>query len=253
MVQIGDEKMTVVLDPERIPQHIACIMDGNGRWARQRGLPRVEGHRAGAKTVRMVVEECRRLGVKYLTLFAFSSENWKRPDQEVGALMGLFHRYLNAELDRLCENDIRLRVIGDRSRLPEYVLDSLVRAEERSQVHGGMQLILAVSYGARDEIIGAARSLAARVERGDIRVDEIDEAIFSSALYTKDIPDPDLLIRTSNEFRISNFLLWQLAYSEIVVSELLWPEFSAEKLHECISAYQRRERRFGLTSEQIQR
>jgi len=245
--------MTVALDPERIPQHIACIMDGNGRWARQRGLPRVEGHRAGAKTVRMVVEECRRLGVQYLTLFAFSSENWKRPDQEVGALMGLFHRYLNAELDRLCENDIRLRVIGDRSRLPEYVLDSLVRAEERSAVHRGMQLILAVSYGARDEIVGAARELAARVERGEMRSDEIDEAKFSSALYTKDIPDPDLLIRTSNEFRISNFLLWQLAYSEIVVSNLLWPEFTPQQLHECIAAYQSRERRFGLTSEQIQR
>lgn len=245
--------MAALLDPQRIPRHVACIMDGNGRWARQRGLPRVEGHRAGAKTVRMVVEECRRLSVQYLTLFAFSSENWKRPEQEVGALMGLFHRYLTAELDRLCENDIRLRVIGDRARLPDYVLESLERAEQKSRVHQGMQLILAVSYGARDEIVKAARNLADRVLKRELHADEIDEALFGSSLYTHDIPDPDLLIRTSNEFRISNFLLWQLAYAEIVVSDLLWPEFTPEALHDCIAAFQRRERRFGLTSEQIQR
>lgn len=243
--------MGLQLDPINIPRHIAFIMDGNGRWARERSLPRVEGHRAGAKTVRMVVEECRRLGVGYVTLYAFSSENWKRPEQEVGALMGLFHRYLNSELDRLCENGIRLRAIGDRTRLPPQVVESLERAEERSRNHEGMQLILAVSYGGRDEIVAAAQQLAHRVAQGQLLPDAIDESVFSRALYTHDIPDPDLLIRTSNEFRLSNFLLWQLAYAEIVVTNALWPAFSAEHLRECIAAFQNRERRFGLTSEQV--
>ncbi len=239
------------IDPTRMPRHIAFIMDGNGRWAKQRGMPRVEGHRAGAKTVRMVAEECRRLGIKYVTLYAFSSENWNRPEHEVGALMGLFHRYLNAELDRLCDNGIRLRAIGDRNRLPSYVVESLERAEERSRGHSGMQLILAVSYGGRDELVTAARRLGERVARGELSPQDITEEMFASSLFTHDIPDPDLLVRTSSEFRISNFLLWQLAYAEIVVSGALWPEFSAENLRECIYLYQQRERRFGLTSEQL--
>lgn len=238
-------------DPTNIPRHIAFIMDGNGRWARQRLLPRVEGHRAGAKTVRMVVEECRRLGVQFVTLYAFSSENWKRPEQEVGALMGLFQRYLTSELDRLCENGIRLRAIGDRTKLPAHVVESLQRAEERSRDSDGMQLILAISYGGRDEIISAAQQLARRAALGELSPEAIDEEAVSQSLYTHDIPDPDLLIRTSNEFRLSNFLLWQLAYAEIVVSDAFWPAFSAEHLHDCIAAYQRRERRFGLTSEQL--
>lgn len=243
--------MDLQLDPMKIPRHIAFIMDGNGRWARERSLPRVEGHRAGAKTVRMVVEECRRLGVQYVTLYAFSSENWKRPEQEVGALMGLFHRYLNSELDRLCESGIRLRAIGDRSKLPSYVLESLDRAEERSRDHSGMQLILAVSYGGRDEIVAATRHIAQQVARGELLPEAIDERVVSGSLYTHDIPDPDLLIRTSNEYRLSNFLLWQLAYAEIVVTDALWPAFSAEHLRACIAAFQNRERRFGLTSEQL--
>jgi undecaprenyl diphosphate synthase len=199
----------------------------------------------------MVVEECRRLGVKYITLYAFSSENWKRPEQEVGALMGLFNRYLNSELDKLCESGVRLRSIGDRSKLPQDVVDSLTRAEERTKDVEGMQLILAVSYGGRDEIVSAVKRLAARVQGGELDPSQISEAVFSSSLYTHDIPDPDLLIRTSNEFRLSNFLLWQLAYSEIIVSEVLWPDFTKEELHTCIARYQERERRFGLISEQL--
>jgi len=236
-----------------LPRHIAVIMDGNGRWARQRHLPRIEGHRAGAKTVRMVVEECRRLGVRYLTLFTFSSENWNRPLDEVSALMKLLEGYLRSELAKLIENGIRLRAIGDLSRLPPSSRAMLLENIEKTENLEGMQLILAISYGGREEIISAARRLAEKARDNELQPDEINESLFAGALYAPDIPDPDLLIRTSGELRVSNFLLWQIAYTEMIVSPLYWPEFSKEEFHRCIAEYEKRERRFGLTGEQISR
>ncbi len=236
-----------------VPQHIAFIMDGNGRWARSRFLPRVEGHRAGAKTVRMVVEECRRLGVRYLTLFSFSTENWGRPEEEVGALMHLLRHHLMSELTQLSETGIRLRAIGDLSRLPAQVRDALDSCAEQTKDNTGMDLMLALSYGGRDEIVNAARCVARQVADGSLSPEQIDEKVFSSFLYSPDVPDPDLLIRTGNEWRISNFLLWQLAYSEIVVSPLHWPAFSKDELYRCLSEFGARERRFGLTGEQIKK
>lgn len=235
-----------------IPRHIAIIMDGNGRWARKRFLPRIEGHRAGAKTVRMVVEESRKLGVEYVTLFTFSTENWKRPQEEVSSLMKLLEGHLASELDRLTENGVRLRAIGDLSRLPDSIAAKLHNTIERTSAMNGMQLVLALSYGGRNELLDAVRALAREVSGGLLDPGSITEADISRNLYAPDIPDPDLLIRTSDEFRISNFLLWQLAYTEIVVSPSLWPEFSAEEFQRCISEYGKRQRRFGLTGEQVQ-
>ncbi len=235
-----------------VPAHVAFIMDGNGRWAQARHLPRVEGHRAGAKTVRMVVEESRRLGIRYITLFAFSSENWGRPEGEVSALMKLFAHYLESELDLLLKNGIRLRAIGDLERLPPAVRESLRRNEERTKSEVGMDLILAVSYGSRQEITQAVRTIASRVKDGELEVEDITPETVRGALYAPDVPDPELLIRTSLENRISNFLLWQLAYSEIVVSPLYWPEFSKEEFARCLSDFSKRSRRFGLTKEQIE-
>jgi undecaprenyl diphosphate synthase len=226
-------------------------MDGNGRWAKSKGLPRVEGHRAGAKTVRMVVEESRRLGVRFLTLFTFSAENWGRPQAEVEALMGLFAQYLESEIPLLKENGIRLRAIGDRSKLPVSVDEALCRCEHQTASQEKMQLILAVSYGARDEIVHAVKTIARKVEEGNLSPDEISQETVAQALYAPDVPDPDLLIRTSDENRISNFLLWQLAYSEIVVSDLFWPEFSKEEYRRCLQEFAGRSRRFGLTQEQL--
>lgn len=234
-----------------VPRHIAVIMDGNGRWAGRRGLPRIEGHRAGAKSVRRVVEECRRLGVRYLTLFSFSTENWQRSKDEVSGLMKLFKRYLDSELATLNDNGVRLRAIGDLDRLPNFVRESLQRTMELTCDNDGMDLILAVSYGAREEILHAARSLAEKAAKGTIRPEEIDEELFASSLWTADIPDPDLLIRTSGEMRISNFLLWQLAYSELVISPLFWPDFDEAALRDSIEQFHSRERRFGMTTEQI--
>lgn len=238
-------------DPlEGVPQHVAIIMDGNGRWAKFRRLPRVEGHRAGVKTVRMVVEESRRIGVRYLTLFAFSTENWNRPKDEVSSLMGLFASYLRSELAELMQNGIRLRAIGDLERLPGQVRDALYAAQEQSRDRNGMDLILAVSYGGRAEIVGAARKICEKVVAGALQLSSIDENAFQQHLFASDIPDPDLLIRTSDVSRISNFLLWQLAYAEIVVSPLLWPDFSKEEFLRCIREFSLRERRFGLTADQ---
>lgn len=234
-----------------LPRHVAIIMDGNGRWAQTRRLPRVEGHRSGAKVVHMVVEECRRLGIRHLTLFAFSTENWNRPGAEVSSLMSLFRQYLDSELDKLLKNDIRLRAIGDIKRLPDFVRESLTRNEERTRHLTGMELILAVSYGGREEIASSMRRLAEQVQAGSLQPSEINEEMISRNLYAPDVPDPDLLIRTSDESRISNFLLWQLAYSEIVVSPVLWPDFSKEEFVRCLNVFASRDRRFGLTGEQI--
>ncbi|MCO6429560.1 MAG: isoprenyl transferase [Deltaproteobacteria bacterium] len=234
-----------------LPRHIAIIMDGNGRWAKRRFLPRVEGHRQGAKAVRRVVEESVRLGIRYLTLFAFSTENWRRPSDEVSSLMKLFLMHLESEVDLLKEHSIRLRAIGDLERLPAPVASALERCMTATQEGTAMDLVLAISYGGREEIVSAARRIAAEVKSGALDIQSIDEVAFSTKLYAPDIPDPDLLIRTSDENRISNFLLWQLAYSEIVLSPVLWPDFSKEEYMRCLEEYARRERRFGLTREQM--
>jgi len=235
----------------KIPRHVAIIMDGNGRWAEARGLKRLEGHRAGAQSLRKVVEECRRQGVRYLTVFSFSSENWGRAKEEVEGLMGLFRQYLESELKTLLDNGIRLRAIGDLERLPLPVRALLNRDIEKTKTNEDLDLILAVSYGAIDEIVGAAKKLATLARDKKLNPSEIDADVFRSALYTHDIPDPDLLIRTSGEMRISNFLLFQLAYAEIVVAPELWPEFDEAALLRCFEDYGRRERRFGLTSPQL--
>jgi undecaprenyl diphosphate synthase len=230
---------------------MAVIMDGNGRWARRRFMPRIEGHRNGAKTVRMVVEEARRLGIRYLTLFAFSTENWRRPEEEVGGLMHLFVQHLESELELLLKNDIRLRAMGNIARLPAPVRELLQRNEDRTRHLNGMDLILAVSYGGRDELVQGFKKLARGIKAGEVDPEAITEELISGSLYLPDVPDPDLLIRTSDETRISNFLLWQLAYAEIVVSPLLWPEFSRDELYRCLNVFAGRNRRFGLTQEQV--
>lgn len=235
----------------KVPQHLAVIMDGNGRWANERGLPRVEGHRAGARSVRMIVEESRKLGIRYLTLYAFSSENWNRPEAEVGALMKLFKRYLESELDLMLTNGIRLRAIGDLDRLPQGVQSTLNEKMEATQHLDGMDLILAISYGARDEICRAVKSMLQAAGEGALRVDDVNPELISSHLDTAGIPDPDLLIRTSSEHRISNFLLWQIAYSEIIVVPQFWPDFSVDCLHGCLQDFGTRQRRFGMTADQL--
>jgi undecaprenyl diphosphate synthase len=237
--------------PKVLPRHMAIIMDGNGRWAKKRFLPRLEGHRNGAKTVRMVVEEARRLGIRHLTLFAFSTENWRRPEEEVGGLMHLFVQHLESELGLLLKNDIRLRAMGNLSRLPTAVRELLERNEERTKNLTGMDLILAVSYGGRDELVQGFRKLGKAIQAGELEPESITEELVSQSLYLPDVPDPDLLIRTSDETRISNFLLWQLAYAEIVVSSQLWPDFSRDELYRCLHVFAGRNRRFGLTQDQI--
>lgn len=237
--------------PSVLPHHVAMIMDGNGRWAKKRLMPRIEGHRSGAKTVRMAVEECRRLGIRYLTLYTFSTENWKRPQDEVSMLMKLFEQHLLSERELFMKNDIRLRAIGDRSRLPDAVRKCLEDTEEMTRNNQSLQLILAVSYGGREEIVQAAASLARQVKQGTLEPEQISDSSIRSALYAPDVPDPDLLIRTSDENRISNFLLWQVAYTEIVVTALHWPEFSVNEFHRCLREFAGRTRRFGLTDEQL--
>lgn len=237
--------------PALVPQHVAIIMDGNGRWAKQRGLPRLEGHKAGAQAVQKVVEAARKRGVRYLTLFGFSTENWNRGAAEVSGLMALFLRYLNSELEKLLKNEIRLRAVGALDRLPPEVLEALERNVELTKEKKALDLVLAVSYGGREDIVSSARSLAEEVKAGRLLPEEIDTERFSSHLWTRGIPDPDLLIRTSGELRISNFLLWQLAYAEIVVRPEFWPDFNETLFDLCLEEYAGRERRFGLTSEQI--
>lgn len=238
----------VELDATRLPQHVAVIMDGNGRWAKRRGLKRIEGHKAGSESVRRVITECRKLGIRYLTLFSFSTENWKRPVQEVSALMDLFRQALDSELHSLLENNIRLRAIGDLAQLPMPVRYALNRSMEQSKNNTALDVILAVSYGGRAEILHAAKQIASQVKDGTLLLSEIDEQKISANLWSNEVPDPDLLIRTSGEMRISNFLLWQLAYSEIVVTDTLWPDFNEESFHWCLSEFQKRDRRYGLSS-----
>ena len=237
---------------EAIPRHIAVIMDGNGRWAERRGLDRVQGHRAGIEAVRATVRAAHELGVRFLTLDAFSTENWSRPKGEVDALMGLLEHYLEAELEELDRNGIRLRAIGRLDRLPELARAKLDEALHRTRDNGEMTVVFALSYGGRTEIVDAARKLARDVEQGKLDPEQIDEKTFSAYLYDPEVPDPDLLIRTGGEARVSNFLLWQIAYAELHVTDVMWPDFRKSDLVGAVWDYQQRERRYGLTSAQVQ-
>jgi undecaprenyl diphosphate synthase len=241
------------IDQNNLPRHIAIIMDGNGRWAEKHTLGRISGHRQGAKSVKLTVKVCRELGIQYLTLYAFSVENWLRPREEVDALMELLKEYLHSEIKKLMKHDIRLMVIGNIGILKEPVRILLSEAMEKSAHNRGMVLNLALSYGGRDEIVEAVRSIAEDSRVGKIRPRNITKELFSKYLYTAEIPDPDLLIRTSGEYRLSNFLLWQTAYTELYFTDVLWPDFRRKHLMEAIYDFQRRERRFGLTSDQLQR
>lgn len=236
-----------------IPKHIAIIMDGNGRWAKKRGLPRVAGHKRGVDTVKEIVEACSQVGVKYLTLYTFSTENWKRPKDEVSTLMRLLLKSLRDRVNELNENDVRLTTIGNIDALPLEVQKQLKSDIERTKKNKKMVLNLALSYSGRWEILEAIKQIANSAVNGKIKSDDIDENLVSSSLTTKDIPDPDLVIRTSGEFRVSNFLLWQIAYSEFIITETLWPDFSKNDLYEAIKIFQKRERRFGKVSEQIKK
>ncbi len=232
-------------------QHLAIIMDGNGRWAKQRGLPRIAGHHQGVQTVIKVVDECIMQGIRYLSLFAFSSENWGRPRQEVDALMGLLLEFLASQRQKMLEGGIRLRVIGDRSRLSESVQAALSTVEQETSAGEKLSLVLALSYGGRDEILRAAKRLAEQAEQGVIDLQHCSNEQFANCLDTAGMPDPDLLIRTSGETRISNFLLWQLAYAELFFTDILWPDFDATELQRALQDYQHRKRRFGLTDDQL--
>ncbi len=234
-----------MIDKNKLPTHIAIIMDGNGRWAQLRGLPRIMGHRAGIKSVREVIKACREIGIKYLTLYAFSIENWKRPKKEVETLMRFLNEYIDKELKALKENGIRLNVIGRINGLPDYVRPRLKKAIEETKDCKSMILNVALNYSGRCEIVDAAKKFALSVKSGKHKIKELDEKLFAEFLYTKDQPDPDLLIRTSGEMRISNFLLWQISYSELYVTAKLWPDFSKRDLEEAILEYQKRDRRFG--------
>ena len=237
------------IDKNNVPQHIAIIMDGNGRWAQLRGLERSEGHQAGAATVRKLVEHALKLGVRYLTLYTFSTENWKRPVAEVAALMALLFESIEEEI--FVKNNVAFRIIGDLSKLPENVRERLNACMERTAKNDSMTLVLALSYSSKWEITEAVRSIAAKVKDGDMSLEDINDAVISSELTTSFMPDPDLLIRTGKEQRLSNFLLWQAAYSEFYFTEVLWPDFGKEELYKAVYEYQTRQRRYGLTGEQV--
>ena len=228
-----------------LPTHVAIIMDGNGRWARERNLPRVEGHRNGAESVRTIVRVAGEIGIKYLTLYAFSVENWNRPKDEVDTLMKYLERYLRSETPELDRNNVRLEVIGQIYRLPDSVQKELKKSIATLSKNNGLTVVMALSYGARTEMVDAVRAIAAKVEKGKLDPAEINEAVISEHLYTRNIPDPDLLIRTSGEMRVSNFLLWQISYAELVVTPTLWPDFRKAQFFEALEEYARRHRRFG--------
>jgi undecaprenyl diphosphate synthase len=230
---------------ENLPTHVAIIMDGNGRWAKQRHLPRVEGHRVGVESVRAVLKTAGELGIKYLTLYAFSVENWNRPKDEVDTLMKYLARYLKSEVAEMSKNNVRLEVIGQVYRLPEFVQDQLAKTQAALAKNTGLTLVLALSYGGRTEIVEATRAIAEKVKEGAIEPAEITEQVIAQHLYTRHVPDPDLLIRTSGEMRVSNFLLWQISYAEFVVTPTLWPDFRRPQLIEALEEYARRHRRFG--------
>jgi len=239
------------IDKERLPRHVAVIMDGNGRWAKKKGLMRVVGHERGSKSVNNIVEASAKLGIPYLTLYAFSTENWNRPATEVSTLMKLLVKTLKKEIKTLQENNIRLNAIGCLDDLPKTVKKELLEVMENTKDNSHMVLTLALSYGSRDEIIGAVKEISNKVKNNIISVDAIDESIINKHLYTQILPDVDLLIRTSGEHRISNFLLWQIAYAELYFTRTLWPDFKKNDYYEALINYQKRERRFGKTSEQL--
>lgn len=236
---------------DKCPQHIAIIMDGNGRWAKQHGEVRLFGHSSGVEAVREVLKGCVDLGVKHLTLYAFSTENWNRPKEEVDGLMNLMVETIANEVDELNNNGVRLRSIGDESKLPQACRAELNAAKKETLKNEKLELILALNYSARWEILNATQNIAKKVEKGEIKAADVNEELFESELSLNDVPDPELLIRTSGEYRLSNFLLWQIAYAELYFTEKLWPDFEREDLFEAVLNYQNRERRFGLVSEQL--
>lgn len=240
-----------IIDPKAIPRHVAVIMDGNGRWAKRKAMNRIRGHEQGSESVREIVRASREIGIHYLTLYAFSEENWNRPRHEIQALMSLLKRFLKSELREMLENGIRLNTIGRTDKLPEDVRKTLLETIKRTRHNQDMVLTLALSYGGRQELVDGMANLARRVKAGQLDPAAVSEETISEALYTSDIPDPDLLIRTSGEFRISNFLLWQIAYTEIYVTPTLWPDFRKEEFLSAVADFQQRERRFGKTGEQV--
>lgn len=241
-----DEKsLRAALDPSRMPRHVAIIMDGNGRWARRRGMPRSFGHRAGVESLRHVVRVSAEIGLNFLTVYAFSTENWKRPREEVDILMDLLVEYLNKEIDELCEKNVRIRAIGRTWELPPQAREAVAVAYEKGKNCTGLNLNIALNYGGRAEIVDAVREICAKVERNEILADNIDQNIISQHLYTAGQPDPDLLIRPSGDFRVSNFLLWQLAYTEFWLTDIMWPDFRGIHLLQAVLDFQRRNRRFG--------
>jgi undecaprenyl diphosphate synthase len=233
------------LQRESLPKHVAIIMDGNGRWARARGLPRVDGHRRGAETVRRVLEACEAWGIRYLTLYCFSNENWKRPPDELKFLMGLLKQYLIHERKALIEHKTRLKIIGRREGLPHEILEEIDKSVEVSRDHTALTLCLAINYGARQEIVDAVRQISCEIRDGKLAPEAVDESTIANRLYTAEMPDPDLVIRTSGEMRISNFLLWQISYSELWITSKAWPEFTQDDFKEALIDFSKRQRRFG--------
>ncbi len=246
-----DPRLELGLEREQIPRHIAIIMDGNGRWANQRNLPRIRGHIEGAANVREIITYCARLQLDALTLYSFSAENWKRPRDEVNALMDLYADYLVKERPTIMENNVRLIQIGRREGLPENVLRELEVTRRMSEGNTGLKLCLAINYSSRNEIVDAVRAIARKVQAGQLKPDDVDEAVIGGSLYTAGVPDPDLLIRTAGEMRISNFLLWQISYTELYVSDVLWPDFKKQHLADAIRAFAARERRYGAVTRDI--
>jgi undecaprenyl diphosphate synthase len=251
IVQNKEMDLLNTIDTTNLPKHVAIIMDGNGRWAKQQGLLRALGHESGTKSVKTTIEACAKLGIEFLTLYAFSTENWNRPKLEVETLMKLLIRSLKKELSTLQENNIKLNAIGNLEKLPKSAQKELQDVIHKTKNNTRLTLTLALSYGAREEIVNAVRNISNKVKNNIISLDSIDDSIINEHLYTQNLPDVDLLIRTSGEHRISNFLLWQIAYAELYFTEILWPDFKEQDLYEAIVSYQKRERRFGKTSEQI--
>lgn len=241
------------LDFNKLPRHIAIVMDGNGRWAKKHTIGRIRGHEKGVQAVKTTVRACLEIGIKYLTLFAFSMENWNRPDEEVQALMSLLEKYLDKETKQLNKQGIRLEIIGELDLLNPSLKAKVLQVREETKNNERMILNMALSYGGRDEIVNAVKKIIREIRENKIDIENINKVFFSNYLYTAGIPDPDLLIRTSGEYRISNFLLWQMAYTELYFTSILWPDFTKEHLLKAIATYQKRERRFGLTSEQIKK
>ncbi|MEQ9237254.1 isoprenyl transferase [Coleofasciculus sp. E2-BRE-01] len=233
------------LDQERLPKHVAVIMDGNGRWAKRRGIPRIMGHRRGVDTLKQLLRCCDDWGIQALTAYAFSTENWGRPIEEVEFLMTLFERVLIRELKEMMEENVRIQFVGNLTALPQSLQNQIERSMIQTQNNTGIQFTVATNYGGREEILHACRAIATQVQQGEIQPEDIDEALFSRHLYTANIGDPDLLIRTSGEMRLSNFLLWQMAYAEFYITDAFWPDFDREAFHQALIAYQKRERRFG--------